>query len=136
MAYYAYSTLESSVGEGPLVIRVGVDPANVDRAIDAIDHEVRTLAVDGPTTPEFEDSRHALIGSIPRILETNDGIAEFLQTVEQFDLGLDHDRRFREALEAVTIDDVAAAAHDVLQTDRAAIAVAGPDPRAAEASVA
>ena len=34
-----------------------------------------------------------LIGSIPRMLETNDGIAAFLQTAEQFGLGLDYDRR-------------------------------------------
>ena len=79
---------------------------------------------------------HALVGSIPRILETNDGIAEFLQTVEQFDLGLDHDRRFRELLARVTIEDVAEAAREVLQADRASVAVAGPEPHEAEVSVA
>ena len=136
MAYYAYSSLEATVGEGPLVIRAGVDPINVERAIAAIDHEVRSLALDGPTSQEFEDSRHALIGSVPRILETNDGITEFLQTAEQFDLGLDHDRRFRALLDAVTIDDVADAAREVLQADRAAVAVAGPEPHVAEVSVA
>jgi zinc protease len=136
MAYYAYSSLDSSVGEGPLVIRAGVDPINVERAIDAIDHEVQSLALHGPTRQEFEDSRHALAGSIPRILETNDGIAEFLQTVEQFDLGLDHDRRFRELLAEVTIEEVAEAAAAVLRTDRAAVAVAGPELHVAEVSVA
>jgi zinc protease len=136
MAYYAYSTLESSVSEGPLLIRVGVDPLNVERALEAIDKEVRSLALEGPTRREFEDSRHALVGSIPRILETNDGIAEFLQTAEQFDLGLDHDRRFRDLLAEVTIDDVAGAAREVLQADYAAVAVAGPEAHEAEVSVA
>lgn len=136
MAYYAYSTLESNVAEGPLVIRVGVDPVNVGRTLDAIDQEVRALAQTGPTPQEFEDSRQALIGSIPRILETNDGIAEFLQTVEQFDLGLDHDRRFGDAIRSVTFDDVAQSAREVLQTEHAAVAVAGPEPRRAEVSVA
>jgi zinc protease len=32
MAYYAYSAFDPSVGPGPLVIRAGVDPANVARA--------------------------------------------------------------------------------------------------------
>ena len=136
MAYYAYSSLDATVGEGPLVIRVGVDPINVERAIDSIDHEVRSLALEGPTRQEFEDSRNALKGSVPRILETNDGITEFLQTVEQFGLGLDHDRRFRDLLDAVRIEDVADAARQVLQTDRASVAVAGPEPQAAEVSVA
>jgi zinc protease len=136
MAYYAYSTLEANVGGGPLVIRAGVDPLNVERALEAIDHEVRALAREGPTRQEFEDSRHALVGSIPRILETNDGIAEFLQNVEQFALGLDHDRRFRDLLAAVTIDDVGEAARQILQIDRAAVGIAGPEPHAAHVSVA
>ena len=32
MAYYAFSSFDPSVGDGPLVIRAGVDPANVERA--------------------------------------------------------------------------------------------------------
>jgi zinc protease len=136
MAYYAYSTLESNVGEGPLLIRAGVDPLNVERALDAIDREVRSLAADGPSAREFEDSQNALIGSIPRLLETNDGIAEFLQTVEQFDLGLDHDRRLPFLFAAVTRADVAAAAREALDVTRAAVVVAGPETERAEASVA
>lgn len=126
MAYYAYSTLDASVGEGPLVIRAGVDPANVSRTIEAIDGEVRLLRDHGPTREELEESRQSLIGSIPRMLETNEGIAEFLLYVEQFGLGLDYDRQLPGLLEAVTMDDVRAAACDVLDPDRAAIAVAGP----------
>ena len=40
MAYYAFSSFDPSLGPGPLVIRAGVDPANVERAIAAIDAEV------------------------------------------------------------------------------------------------
>ena len=48
MAYYAFSAFDPSLGAGPLIIRAGVDPANVERAIAAIDHEVGTLGSDGP----------------------------------------------------------------------------------------
>ena len=47
MAYYAFSAFDPNVGEGPLLVRAGVDPANVDRALAAIDHEVAALADDG-----------------------------------------------------------------------------------------
>jgi zinc protease len=126
MAYYAYSTLEAAVGEGPLVIRAGVDPANVERAIEAIDAEVRDLGGAGPTIEEVEDTRASLIGSIPRMLETNENIAEFLLQAELFGLGLDFDRRLPGLLQAVTIDDVREAAASVLDPDTATVVVAGP----------
>jgi zinc protease len=75
----------------------------------------------------MDESRAYLIGSIPRLLETNESIAAFLQDCERFDLGLDYDRRLPELLEAVTIDEVRAAAADVLNPERAALAIAGPE---------
>jgi zinc protease len=126
MAYYAYSTLDSGVGEGPLVVRAGVDPNNVERTIAAIDAEVSALGQDGPTIDELEDTRSSLIGSIPRMLETNESIAEFLQYVEQFGLGLDYDRRLPSLLREVTMEDVQEAAREVLDPARAAVTIAGP----------
>lgn len=127
MAYYAFSSFDPAFGEGPLVVRAGVDPKNVQRALDAIDMEVRHLGEDGPTTTEVEETRAYLMGSIPRLLETNYSIAGFLQSCEQFGLGLDFDRRLPALLQTVTIDEIRTAASDVLSPDRAAVAVAGPD---------
>jgi zinc protease len=126
MAYYAYSTLEARVSEGPLIIRAGIDPTNVERTIEAIDNEVRNLGRSGPTIAEFEDTRESLIGSIPRMLETNEGIGEFLLAAEQFGLGLDHDRQLPDLLRAVTRDDVHEAAAEILDPSRASIVIAGP----------
>jgi zinc protease len=125
MAYYAFSAFDPSLGPGPLVVRAGVDPRNVERALDAIDVEVGALGKDGPTEREMAETRQFLTGSIPRMLETNQGIATFLQSAEFFGLGLDHDRRLPELISRVTIDEVRAAAAAVLQPDRAAVAIAG-----------
>jgi len=125
MAYYAYSTFDASVGEGPLIVRAGVDPANVERTIEAIDREVRTLAAEGPTAAEVSETREYLVGSIPRLLENNPGIAAFLLTTEQYGLGPDYDRRLPALLRAVTADEIHAAA-DALDPAAASIAVAGP----------
>jgi zinc protease len=126
MAYYAYSSFDPAPAEAPLIIRAGVDPRNVERAVAAIDHEVAALGHEGPTEQEMAETRDSLVGSIPRLLETNQSIASFLQLAEQFGLGLDYDQRLPALLRAVTIDDVRAAARDTLRTDRAAIAIAGP----------
>jgi zinc protease len=72
------------------------------------------------------ESKQYLIGSMPRNLETNIGIATFLQTVEFFGLGLDHDVRMPGLLQAVTREEVHAAARETLDPTRAVIAVAGP----------
>jgi len=130
MAYYAFSSFDPSLGPGPLVIRAGVDPANVERAIAAIDHEVGTFGREGATGQEIDETRRFLIGSIPRMLENNASIATFLQTVEFFGLGLDYDRRLPSLLEAVTREDVNRAAAAVLEPARACLAVAGPAPPA------
>jgi zinc protease len=126
MAYFAFSAFDPSLGPGPLVIRAGVDPRNVARAIAAIDAEVEGLGTSGPTDREMAETKQFLIGSIPRMFETNQSIAAFLQTVEFFGLGLDFDRRLPDLIGGVSIEEVRAAAADVLHPDRAAIAVAGP----------
>jgi zinc protease len=126
MAYYAFSALDPSVGVGPLIVRAGVDPEHVQRTLDAIDYEVRTLGADGPTAEELAQTQQFLIGSIPRTLETNAGIASFLQSEEQFGLGLDYDRRLANDIRSVTLDQVRAAAAELLHPDRAAVAIAGP----------
>jgi zinc protease len=134
MAYYAFSEFNANFGESPLVVRAGVDPKNVDRTIEAIDAEVRELGLHGPTAVEMEESRSYLIGSIPRLLETNNSIAAFLQDCERFDLGLDYDRRLPEMLGAVSIDEVRAAAADTLRSEYAAMAIAGPETGAGRAA--
>jgi zinc protease len=126
MAYYVFSSFDPSLGPGPLVIRAGVDPGHVERAIVAIDAEVGALGRDGATARELAETRQFLIGSIPRMFETNQSIATFLQTEEFFGLGLDYDRRLPALLQAVTLEDVHAAAASVLDPARASIAVAGP----------
>jgi zinc protease len=126
MAYYAFSSFDPSLGPGPLVIRAGVNPANVGRALEAVDAEVGAMGRDGITEREFTETRQYLIGSIPRMLENNASIAVFLQSVEFFGLGLDYDRRLPDLLRGVTIHEVNAAAASVLAPDRACAAVAGP----------
>jgi zinc protease len=126
MAYYVFSSFDANVVEGPLVVRAGVNPANVERAIRSIDDEIGRMAAGGLTAEELADCKQYLIGSIPRLLETNGAIATFLQTAEFFGLGLDHDRRLPALLDSVTLEDVNASARRSLDGNRAAVVIAGP----------
>jgi zinc protease len=126
MAYYAFSSLDANIIPGPLTIRAGVSPDNVDRAIAAIDEELAKIAGEGPTESEVKESRQYLVGSMPRTLETNSGIAMFLQTEEFFGLGLDYDLRVPALLDAVTRDALVAAARRTLMPAQATAVIAGP----------
>jgi predicted Zn-dependent peptidase len=72
------------------------------------------------------EAKHYLVGSLPRTLETNAGIAAFLQTAEFFALGLDYDVRVPGLLQAVTRDHVHEAARRAVDPSKATIVVAGP----------
>ncbi len=126
MAYYVYSTLDANVMEGPLLIRAGVSAANIDRAVASIDEEISRLLAGGLTQKELDDSRQFLIYAMPRALETNAGIANYLQTAEFFRLGLDYDVRVPDLLRSVTLEHANGVAKQLLSVDRATIVVAGP----------
>lgn len=125
MAYYVSSSFDASTIAGPFMVRAGVAAGNVERAIASIDEELLSLRRTGVTGREMADSRQHISGSMPRMLETNAGIAGFLQNAEFFGLGLDYDRRLPTLLMMVTIDEVNAAAA-ALDPAHATVVVAGP----------
>lgn len=126
MAYYVFSGFDANVAEGPLLVRAGVNPSNVACAIASIDEELTRMAHGGVTPAELSDAKRYLIGSMPRMLETNGGIAGFLHTSDVFGLGMDFDQRLPALIDAVTADEVLDVARTFLAPDRAAIVVAGP----------
>lgn len=126
MAYYVFSGFDANIAEGPLMVRAGVNPSNVARAIASIDDELTRMAREGVTPAELDDAKRYLIGSMPRMLETNGGIAGFLHSADFFGLGLDFGQRLPGLLEVVTLEDVHQVARTFLAPDRAAIVVAGP----------
>jgi zinc protease len=126
MAYYVYSTLDASLAEGPFIVRAGVAASDVERTVASIDRELTLVARDGLSAKELNESKSYLIGSIPRQLETNAGIAGFLLSAQIHGLGTDHDRRLPELITAVSLDDANRSARRLLDPLRACIVVAGP----------
>jgi zinc protease len=132
MAYYAYSSFAAGVGPGPFVVRCGVHPDNVDAAVEAALAELERMRTEEVADAELADSKSAIVRSLPRTLETNEGIAGALQTIEQYRLGLDYLQRFPGLIEAIGAADILAVARRRLHPDRCAIAIAGPYRTAAE----
>jgi zinc protease len=126
MAYYVFSALDATFGQGSFSIRAGVAAANVEKTIASIDDELKAIVDQGFTAQEIDESKSYMIGAIPRQLETNAAIASFLLTCDTFSLGLDYDERLPGLLGAITKESADAAAKRLLDPSRATIAVAGP----------
>jgi zinc protease len=116
-----------SAGQGPgaWYISAGVNPANVEKAIDLITKELEFFIKDGVTEEELKDNKSNYIGSLPLSLESNGGVAGALLNIERYDLGLDYYRQYPDRVRAVTCEDILAVARKYIKTERLAIATAG-----------
>jgi zinc protease len=129
MAYYAYSSLEGGLGPGAWNVVAGVNPANVDRAVDLIRGEIRRMCQTKVPAAELADNKTFITGSLPLRLETNDGVADQITNMELYGLGLDYLQRYTEMVNDITAAQVQAAAQKYLDPDAYALAVAGPADR-------
>jgi len=127
LAYYSYSQLEGGFGPGAWRISSGVDPANVDRAVETIREEIRRITQEPVTPEELSDNKSFFKGQLVIGLETNEGVAGSIMNIEKFGLGLDYLRRYPDMIDALTTEQVQAAAAHYLNPDAFALAVAGPD---------
>jgi zinc protease len=126
LAYYAYSELHGSYGRGPWLLRAGVNPRNLDKALSSIDFELERFRNDGPTPTEQQDGVSSLLGSLPRQLETNEGAAAVMSEIELYDLGLDYLERFPDIVRSLTSEQVTEAARRWLDPAHLVTAIAGP----------
>jgi zinc protease len=127
MAYYASSTLGAGLGRGIWSAYAGVDPANIDRAIDSILEEIEKLRNEPVTEEELADAKSYLIGSLPLGMESSDSIADSALDIAFYNLGIDYVDLLPARIRALTAGDLQSAAQRYLLTDRLAIAVAKPD---------
>jgi zinc protease len=126
LAYSCGSSLDADVGAGPWAALAGVNPANVDRAIAAIVHEIANFRADGPTDEELNDARDYMTGSLALGLETNDGIAGTLLGIERYGLGLDYIARYPSIIRSISAEQIADVARKYLSTENYVVVVAGP----------
>jgi len=126
LCYYVYSTLSAGVGAGPWMIGTGVNPRNVDLAIEAIGDEIRRLRTGGVTQDELSHAQDFLTGSLALRLETNDGVAGTLADMEFYGLGMDYIVRYADIFRGVTRDQILAAVQKYARLEDAVIVTAGP----------
>lgn len=126
LAYYSYSSADTELHGGVWLAQAGVNPANVQQAIDSILTEFVRLGEEPVPAEELADSQAYLTGILPLTLETNAGVASTLLNMEWYKLGLDYLTRYNQLIYSVTPADVQRVAARYLHPDRCTIVVAGP----------
>jgi zinc protease len=126
LAYSIRSAFEAGPGPGPFLIRAGVNPANVERALEEIDAVLVATLSDGIAEEEVDAGRRYLAASLPRRAETNEGIAAELHEMEFLGLGLDYLARLPGILAGVMRDDALEALRRHVRPAERVTVVAGP----------
>ncbi|MFA0750160.1 MAG: hypothetical protein SLRJCFUN_000563, partial [Candidatus Fervidibacter sp.] len=126
LAYAVGAFLQAGLGEGPFAVRIGVNPKDVDRAIESALTELTKIRQEPPSPEEVTDAKNYLLGRLVLSMENSEGVASLLVSCELFGLGLDYPQRAKSFYEPITPEQVLEVAQSVLHPDRMAIAIAGP----------
>lgn len=126
LAYYAYSSLNSGIGPGSWEVNAGVNPTNLNKAIDLIEKELRKFVKQGVTKQELEDNQANYVGRLPLSLESNGGVVNAILNIYRYDLGMDYYQRYESLVRNVTRDDVVEVARKYIDPDKLVISTAGP----------
>ena len=126
LAYYVFSGMGASRGQSPWIVRMGVNPANVRRAIEVALEELRKVTLGEIGDDDLSLAKDKLVGELDVALESPGGVASMVLEAELFDLGEDHFERYPAALRAVTKEQVVETARTFLPPERHAAVVAGP----------
>ncbi len=129
LAYYAYSQIEGGFGSAPWSIAAGVNPANVELALDRIREEITRLTNEPVGEDDLADNQAYFVGHLPLQLESNEGIAGALRNIETFSLGLDYLVNYRDTIYRLSRADLLNAARRYLNPDALIIGIAGPEMR-------
>jgi len=127
MAYYVYSTLEASLGRGLWAAYAGVNPVNVERAVESIIAEVERLREELVEDEELADAKSYLIGSLPLGLESSGAIASIMLDIAFYGFELDYVEQLPGRLNALTREQIRDAAARYLLPDRMAVVVVSPE---------
>jgi predicted Zn-dependent peptidase len=126
LAYYVYGLNHSYTDAGTLYSQAGVDIDRIDDAVATIAAELRKISEEPLPPEELEKARNFAKGRFVLQLESPQGLALFGLRREVLERRLPDPDEVLQGLDAVTRDDVARVASELIGADRLRLAVIGP----------
>jgi zinc protease len=125
LAYYANSSLEGGDAQGAWSISAGVADKNIALTIQKAKDEVRRITEELVSESDLADNQSYYTGRQPLRLESSGGIANMLETIERYHLGLDYLLHYNEMIYSITREQVQQVAAKYLNADALVVSVAG-----------
>jgi len=126
LAYYVYGLNHSYTDAGTLYSQAGVDIKRIDDAVSTIASELRKTATEALPADELEKARNFAKGRFVLQLESPQGLMLFGLRKEVLERRLPDPDEVLRGLDAVTSDDVARVASELITADGLRLAVVGP----------
>ncbi len=117
LAYSIYSYLTDAARAPLLLGATSTRAESAGETVAAVREVIRRTRVEGPTVAELVDAKRYLTGSFPLATDSTSEIADFLVTLQVYDLGIDYLERRNALVEAVTITDVRRVARRLLDEE-------------------
>jgi zinc protease len=111
----------------PILIVLGVEPPDREKALASVRRELGKFLKEGPTAREVEDAKGYLLASFTDAWEGTEDLAGYLVESERYGLGPDWPERYVEAVRGVTAESVRSAAARHVDPARLTTVVVGPD---------
>jgi zinc protease len=126
LAYGVGSDISNRRHSSMLTIGTGTNSARTQETLTVIRDVVKRMAEEGPTEAELERAKRYIIGSYAiNNLDSSGAIANTLVQLQVEELGIDYIERRPDIINAVTREDVAAAARRLLSAEPAVL-ILGP----------
>jgi len=127
LVYGIDSGLVTNAHSNALTISTATRSDRAGETLKVIQDTVARMAAEGPTEVELQAAKKYVIGAYPiNNLDTSGAIARTLVELQIDELGIDYMQRRADIINAVTIDQVKAAAKDML-TAKPAVMILGPE---------
>src|SRR5690554_190257 len=123
--YGAYSSIGSDKLVASFSASAAVRTEVTDSAIHEMIYEIRNIVENGITEEELEEAKANLSGSFGRSLENPSTIASFAINIAQYDLPEDYYSTYLQRLNALTVEDINAAAKKYIQPENMYITIVG-----------
>lgn len=127
LAYAVFGQVGSDYDRpGTTMVFMTTKTATTGAGIEAMIEEVRAMTASPPDKEEVDKAKRSILNSFVFRVDTRRKVLNQLLRLEYFGYPLDWLSRYRQGIEAVTVEQVRQAAADHLKPERFAIVVVGP----------
>ncbi len=126
LTYGVYSYFQAGQGAGQFVIQMQTNPKDTQRAIAATLEILKSFQAKGITQSELTAAKASLINSFPVDISKPESVASSVLSDEVFGLPVGDFYQFPNKVKAVTLDEVNAAARELLYLNNLVIITATP----------